>query len=220
MLELCIACERLAAGGYPGGEADHLDGDGGDDDRAPRNAGAAGALAARDRLRPQPVLLRLHRARGGLEREQPAHHRHADRRRVLRSRGAKTYISALESSETMIVVARDAGERRPHAPRPPDPVRERHRDAGARRRAGVRAPVERVLRRRRRVGRRRPRRARQGRPRALRRAQPRAPRRRLAGGRRRALVARARPRPMPASGSSSTSRSGRIRPSSTRSPSR
>ena len=117
-------------------------------------------VAARDRRPAATLLLRVHRAGGGLEREQPAHDRHADGRRVGASRGPKTYISALESCERMIVVARDAGERRPHGARAADPVRGRDGDAGDGRCARLRAPVERVLRRRDRGRRRRSRRAR------------------------------------------------------------
>ena len=71
MLELCIACERLAAGGFPAA-------------KLIISTAMAGTMIARhgtpeqqERWLPgiavgtQPVLLRLHRARGRLEREQP-----------------------------------------------------------------------------------------------------------------------------------------------------
>ena len=217
------ALHRLRAarrGRLSGGEADHLDGDGGNDDRAPRDrrssrsAGCPGSPpAATGSASPSPSPRRA-RTRTTCSRRS-----HADRRRVRGHRREDLHLGARVERDDDRRRARRR-ERWPHAPRPPDPVRERHRDAGARRCAGVRAPVERVLRRRRRAGRRRPRRARQGRPGAVRRAQPRAPRRRLAGRRASGAGRSRRPRPMPASASSSTSRSEPIRQCSTRSPSR
>ena len=101
---------RAARGGrLSRGEADHLDGDGGHDDRAPRNAGAASSAGCPGSPRartgsasPSPS------PRPGSNANNLRTTATADRSGGFSVTGEKTYISALESSETMIVVARDA----------------------------------------------------------------------------------------------------------------
>ena len=181
MLELCIACERLAAGGYPAA-------------KLIVSTAMAGTMIARHGT-PEQQERWLPGIASGRNRfcfafTEPEAGSNANNLLTTATptgngfsvTGAKTYISALESSETMIVVARDAESGGLTLLVLPTPC-ENVGDAGARRRAGVRAPVERVLRRRSRAGSRCPGRAGQGRAGAVRRAQPRAPRRRLAGRR-------------------------------------
>jgi alkylation response protein AidB-like acyl-CoA dehydrogenase len=108
MLELCIACERLAAGGYPAA-------------KLVISTAMAGTMIARHGT-PEQRARWLPGIAAGTNRfcfafTEPAAGSNANNLRTTAAptsagwavTGEKTYISALESSETMIVVARDAG---------------------------------------------------------------------------------------------------------------
>ena len=106
MLDLCIASERIAAGGFPAAKLVI----------ATAIAGTViarhGSEAQRARWLPghrgrhHPLLLRVHRARGGVERQPPAHPRHRGAGRDAAERPEDLHLRA-ESSEAMIVVAAD-----------------------------------------------------------------------------------------------------------------
>jgi alkylation response protein AidB-like acyl-CoA dehydrogenase len=108
MLELCIACERLAAGGYPAA-------------KLVISTAMAGTMIARHGT-PEQRVRWLPGIAAGTNRfcfafTEPVAGSNANNLRTTATptssgwavTGEKTYISALESSETMIVVARDAG---------------------------------------------------------------------------------------------------------------
>jgi alkylation response protein AidB-like acyl-CoA dehydrogenase len=108
MLELCIACERLAAGGYPAA-------------KLVISTAMAGTMIARHGT-PDQRERWLPGIAAGTNRfcfafTEPGAGSNANNLRTTAVptssgwavTGEKTYISALESSETMIVVARDAG---------------------------------------------------------------------------------------------------------------
>ena len=76
MLDLCIASERIAAGGFPAAKLVIATAIAGTVIARHGVRGPAGALAAGHRGRHHPLLLRVHRARGGVERQPPAHPRH------------------------------------------------------------------------------------------------------------------------------------------------
>ena len=107
MLELCIACERLAAGGYPAA-------------KLIISTAMAGTMIARHGT-PEQKQRWLPGIASGANRfcfafTEPVAGSNANNLRTTATAtaggwaisGEKTYISALESSETMIVVARDA----------------------------------------------------------------------------------------------------------------
>jgi alkylation response protein AidB-like acyl-CoA dehydrogenase len=108
MFELCLACERLAAGGYPAA-------------KLVIHTAMAGSMIARHGT-PEQRERWLPGIASGRNRfcfafTEPVAGSNANNLRTTATptaagwavSGEKTYISALESSETMIVVARDAG---------------------------------------------------------------------------------------------------------------
>jgi alkylation response protein AidB-like acyl-CoA dehydrogenase len=110
MLELCLASERLAAGGYPAA-------------KLVISTAIAGTIVARHGTEPQRAAWLPGIADGSgrfcFAFTEPGAGSNANRLRTTvtptpegwRLSGEKTYISALESSEWMIVVAQAAGER-------------------------------------------------------------------------------------------------------------